>query len=88
METGESWTLVLPEGRYASEALFAPRVGGTAEDDGYLVSFITDENSGTSECMLIDARDIEAGAVCRIALPHKISSGTHSCWTQRGSLRP
>ena len=88
LETGESWTLVLPEGRYASEAPFAPRVGGTAEDDGYLVSFITDENSGTSECMLIDARDIEAGAVCRIALPHKISSGTHSCWTQRGSLRP
>ena len=87
LDTRESWTLTLPEGRYASEAPFAPRVGGADEDDGYLVSFITDENSGTSECILIDAKDIEAGPVCRIALPHKISSGTHSWWAERGDLR-
>jgi carotenoid cleavage dioxygenase len=86
LETGDSWSLKLEEGRYASEAPFAPRIGGTAEDDGYLVSFIIDENSGTSECVLIDARDIEAGPVCRIALPHKISSGTHSWWAERGEL--
>ncbi len=86
LETGESWTLELEEGRYASETPFAPRIGSMAEDDGYLLSFITDENTGTSECMLIDARDIEAGPVCRIALPHKISSGTHSCWADRAAL--
>ena len=87
LETGESWSLMLEEGRYASEAPFAPRVGSTAEDDGYLVSFIIDENRGTSECVLIDARDIAAGPVCRIALPHKISSGTHSWWADRAVLR-
>ena len=86
LETGKSWSLMLPEGRYASEAPFAPRIGGVDEDDGYLVSFITDENTATSECILIDARDIEAGPVCRIALPHKISSGTHSCWANRAML--
>ncbi|OYY92008.1 MAG: apocarotenoid-15,15'-oxygenase [Sphingomonas sp. 28-66-16] len=86
LETGDSWSLMLDEGRYASEAPFAPRLGSTAEDDGYLVSFITDENRGTSECVLIDARDIAAGPVCRIALPHKISSGTHSWWADRASL--
>jgi carotenoid cleavage dioxygenase len=57
-----------------------------AEDDGYLVSFITDENTGTSECVLLDARDIAAGPVCRIALPHKLCSGTHSCWADRAQL--
>ena len=87
LDTGESWTLMLEDGRYASEAPFAPRIGSTAEDDGYLVSFITDENRGTSECILIDAADIEAGPVCRIALPHKISSGTHSHWADRTVLR-
>ena len=87
LETGTTSELMLAEGRYASEAPFAPRVGGVAEDDGYLVSFITDENSGTSECILIDAQDLAAGPVCRIALPHKISSGTHSCWTERAMLR-
>ena len=77
----------LEPGRTASEAPFAPRLGSTAEDDGYLVSFITDENSGTSECILLAAARIEDGPVCRIALPHKLCSGTHSCWADRTSIR-
>ena len=85
--TGQSTTLALEEGRYASEAPFAPRVGAVVEDDGYLVSFIIDEVRGTSECILIDAQDIAAGPVCRIALPHKISSGTHAHWADRSVLR-
>jgi carotenoid cleavage dioxygenase-like enzyme len=84
--SGESWQVKLEEGRYASEAPFAPRVGSTEEDDGYLVSFITDENTGTSECILIDCKRFADGPVCRIALPHKISSGTHSHFVERVDL--
>jgi carotenoid cleavage dioxygenase-like enzyme len=87
LETGKSQTLNLGEGRYASEAPFAPRLGATEEDDGYLVSFVTDENTGTSECILIDARRFEAGPVARIALPHKLCSGTHSVWADRAFIR-
>lgn len=86
MVTGESWSLQLPEGRYGSEAPFAPRVGAVDEDDGYLVSFVTDENRGTSECILIDCKRFAEGPVCRIALPHKISSGTHAHWADRLAL--
>ncbi len=84
--SGESWTYDLAPGRYGSEAPFAPRLGATAEDDGYLVSFITDENTGRSECILLDAARIQDGPVCRIALPHKICSGTHACWGERDKL--
>jgi carotenoid cleavage dioxygenase len=56
------------------------------EDDGYLVSFVTDENCGTSECILIDCKRFAEGPVCRIALPHKISSGTHAHWVDRLAL--
>ncbi len=84
--TGESWTYDLGPGRYASEAPFAPRIGAKAEDDGYLVSFVTDENTGRSECILLDAARIEAGPVCRIALPHKLCSGTHACWADRSRV--
>ena len=86
LETGESTEYRLPEGRYASEAPFAPRIGAVDEDDGYLVSFITDENTGASECVLLDARRIEAGPVVRIALPHKLCSGTHAVWADRAML--
>ena len=87
LQTGQSWSIELPEGRYASEAPFVPRIGATDEDDGYLVSFIIDENTGTSECILVDCKDFEAGPVVRIALPHKLSSGTHSVWADRDFIR-
>ncbi len=64
LETGRSWTLSFGDNRYGSEAPFAPRVGARDEDDGYLVSFITDMNANRSECVVIDAKDIEAGPVC------------------------
>jgi len=88
LDTGQSWVFELPEGQYASEAPFIPRPGATAEDDGYLVSFITDENTGNSECVLLDAKRIQDGPICRIALPHKICSGTHACWADREQLSP
>ncbi len=87
LETGQSWTYELGENRYGSEAPFAPRVGAKDEDDGYLVSFITDLDADRSECVLIDAKDIEAGPVCRIILPHRISSGTHAVWANGEDIR-
>jgi carotenoid cleavage dioxygenase-like enzyme len=87
VQTGESWTYPFGAGRYGSETPFAPRLGSRKEDDGYLVSFVTDENDGTSECILLDAARIQDGPVCRIALPHKLCSGTHSCWADRNYIR-
>lgn len=87
VKTGKTSEFVLGPNRFASEAPFAPRIGASEEDDGYLVSFITDENTGTSECILLDARHLEDGPVCRIALPHKLCSGTHACWAGRDRMR-
>jgi carotenoid cleavage dioxygenase-like enzyme len=49
LQTGKSWEMRLPEGQFASEAPFAPRVNAKDEDDGYLVTFVTNENTGKSE---------------------------------------
>jgi carotenoid cleavage dioxygenase len=87
LKTGQSWSLPLEEGRFASEAPFAPRLGATDEDDGYLVSFVIDENRGASECILVDCKRFTDGPVARIALPHKLSSGTHSTWADRALIR-
>ncbi|MGD8580193.1 MAG: carotenoid oxygenase family protein, partial [Lysobacterales bacterium] len=73
--------------RYGSEPGFAPRVGAAEEDDGYLVTFVTDMIEDRSECVLLDARHIEAGPVCRILLPHRISSGTHATWAHGEDIR-
>ncbi len=86
LETGASQSYEFGPGRFASESPFAPRIGATAEDDGYLVSFVADLNSDTSECVLIDARDIAAGPVCRIRLPERICAGTHSSWANGSDI--
>jgi carotenoid cleavage dioxygenase-like enzyme len=88
LETGGSTTLEFGPNRYGSEAPFAPRVGAADEDDGYLVSFITDMDADLSECVLIDAKDVAAGPVCHIRLPHRISSGTHATWAPATALTP
>ena len=80
LDKGTSVSVSLGERRYASESPFVPRLNAKSEDDGYLVSFVTDMVANRSECVLIDALKLEAGPVCRIFLPHRISCGTHSTW--------
>ncbi|MEO1707764.1 MAG: carotenoid oxygenase family protein [Pseudomonadota bacterium] len=86
LETGDSETLMFGENRFGSEAPFAPRPGAGAEDEGYLLSFITDLDTDQSECVIIDAQNVSAGPVARIILPHRISSGTHAAWASRDIL--
>ncbi len=79
LETGAEQRFTYPDGVYASEAPMAPR-GGGAEDDGWLVTFITDTNRDCSEAHIFDAAHVDAGPIARIALPSRICVGTHACW--------
>ena len=67
-------------GRWASEAPFAPKPGGTAEDDGWVLSFVYDENEQRSELVILDAHDITLGPVARVLIPRRIPIGFHACW--------
>ena len=76
------------DGVFGSEAPFAPRAGGGAsEDDGYLLSLVSDMNRDCSECWIYAAQDFTAGPVAKVRLPQRVPSGVHSCWAGRGSLR-
>ena len=65
---------------YASEAPMAPCPRGSAEDDGYLLTYTIDLQRDLSECWIFDAKDITRGPVARVGLPERICSGTHACW--------
>ena len=69
-------------GVFASEAPFCPRDGATSEGDGYVVTFTTDMNTGTSECQVFDATSLERGPIARLRLPMRIASGTHATWSR------
>ena len=66
--------------RHGGEAVFAPRRGCASEDDGYLVCFVHDEADNQSECLIIDAQNIEAGPIASIIMPFRVPYGFHAGW--------
>jgi carotenoid cleavage dioxygenase-like enzyme len=84
--TGREERIGFGEGVYGSETTMAPRLGGTAEDDGYLITLTTDMNANESFCLVLDAARLVDGPVCTLALPERISSGTHATWAPGASL--
>lgn len=85
--TGAEERFAFDDGVYGSETAMAPRVGSSAEDDGYLVTLTTDMNADASYCLVFDAARLTDGPVCKLALPERISSGTHSTWAPGSELR-
>ena len=45
-----------------------------------LITFTSDVPNDESHCEIYDAKAMADGAVARIKLPERISSGTHACW--------
>ncbi len=69
-----------PEGWYGGETVFCPREGSADEGDGYLVTFVVEEATGRSELHILDASDLSADPVCRLAVPQRVPTGYHACW--------
>jgi len=87
VQTGAEERISFGEGVYGSETAMAPRVGSRAEDDGYLVTFTTDVNADASYCLVFDAARLTDGPVCKLQLPERICSGTHSTWVAGAEVR-
>ncbi len=62
------------------EPVFAPDPNGTAEDDGWLLNFVFDRETQTSEFRILDARTLDAEPVARIHLPRRVPFGFHGNW--------
>lgn len=62
------------------EHVFAPDPDGTAEDDGWLLSFVTDRTTERSELVILDARDVAAEPVARVQMATRVPIGFHANW--------
>jgi carotenoid cleavage dioxygenase len=83
-ERNHSETHVFGPNRFGGEMVFAPRIGKTAEDDGYLLGFVHDEGTGQSELLVLDAREVSRGPVARVAMPRRVPYGFHAAWSELG----
>lgn len=80
MEYDRRWVLDLPVGVYAGEPCFVPDPQGRGEDDGWLLTYVTDLRSNVAELWILDAIQIGAGPVAAIELPAWVPAGVHGAW--------
>mmetsp|Transcript_9373 Transcript_9373/g.19668 ORF Transcript_9373/g.19668 Transcript_9373/m.19668 type:complete len:655 (-) Transcript_9373:82-2046(-) len=75
----DSW---MPEAyEFCGEPMFAPKVDGSAEEDGYVLTVLFDGKAEQSELLIFDSSSVSAGPVCRIPLGIGIPHGLHGCFT-------
>lgn len=84
LSTGETIQYNLGAGRHGAEPYFVQRAGATAEDDGYLLSFVYDEGRNKSELLILDAQDFSRQAIARVLLPARVPYGFHGSWNPDG----
>ena len=64
----------------SGEHVFVPDPDGSAEDDGWLMSFVTDRATEQSELVILDARDISSEPVARVKMAARVPIGFHANW--------
>ncbi|MEM9133171.1 MAG: carotenoid oxygenase family protein [Actinomycetota bacterium] len=69
-----------PRGHRPGEPVFIPAEDGTAEDDGYLMTYVHAEDTDTSYLSIVDASDLTAEPVAEVHLPFRIPVGFHGSW--------
>jgi all-trans-8'-apo-beta-carotenal 15,15'-oxygenase len=80
METGRETLVTLGREHYPSEPIFIPRPGGSAEDDGWLLTQTYDATSDKTYVAVLDAKAPEAGPMARAWLDHAFPLTFHGTW--------
>jgi carotenoid cleavage dioxygenase-like enzyme len=91
LHTGAQQRWAYGPGVFGSEAPFAARAGVDTgapgkEDDGYLVTFVTDTADWSSAALVFDAKDITVGPIARVRIPHRVPAGFHATWMAADEL--
>lgn len=74
-------------GCYASEPVFVEREAAEEEDDGYLVAYVSNENTQESEFVVMDAKSPTLEIVAAVKLPHRVPQGFHSIFVKQTDLQ-
>ncbi|OKH29153.1 carotenoid oxygenase family protein [Chroogloeocystis siderophila] len=81
LESGQRqlWSAA-PRG-FVSEPIFVERPGGESEDDGWILALVYDATYHRSDVVILNARNLEQGAIARLHLKHHVPYGLHGSFT-------
>jgi carotenoid cleavage dioxygenase-like enzyme len=80
LHTGGRQVHAFGANRYPGEFVFVPRHADSAEDDGWLMGYVIDVTSQTTDLVIINAQDFAGKAQATITLPHRVPPGFHGNW--------
>ena len=78
-QTGERHSIELGLGRMAGESVFVAADNSAAEDDGYLMTYVHDTATNTSEFAIFDAGSMSNEPIAAVKLP-RVPFGFHGNW--------
>jgi len=78
-QTGSRTSIELGKGRVSGEAVFVASAAAKSEDDGYLMTYVYDAASDTSEFVIFDALTMAADPIATVQLP-RVPFGFHGSW--------
>ncbi|PXX71189.1 carotenoid cleavage dioxygenase [Nocardia tenerifensis] len=78
--TGQRQLFAHGHGRMPGEAVFVPAAGATREDDGYLLTIVSDISTDSSQLLVMDASDLAKPAIAAVDLPQRVPAGIHGHW--------
>lgn len=88
LERGSSSYHDFGAGRTGGEGVFVPRSSTSAEDDGWLITYVFDAADQRSEMVVIASQDFSAPPVARVKIPARIPFGFHGTWLDAEKLQP
>jgi carotenoid cleavage dioxygenase-like enzyme len=78
LDSGAAIERRYPAGWCGGEVSFAGLGQDGSEDEGVLITFVTEQSSGRSELWLLAADDLEI--IARLAIPSRVPPGFHTRW--------
>ncbi|KAK8657923.1 hypothetical protein V6N13_036140 [Hibiscus sabdariffa] len=73
-------------GCYGGEPFFVAKEGEKSEDDGYLLSYVHNENTGESRLLVMDAKSADLDIVATVKLPQRVPYGFHGLFVKETQL--
>lgn len=67
-------------GRVPGEFVFVPRGSDAPEGDGWVMGYVIDRTTDTTDLVILDASDMSLPPVASIHIPHRIPPGFHGNW--------
>lgn len=82
-ETGKVDEWLLKPAEFCGEPLFIAKDGMNEEDDGYLITVTFDGEKSTSDVVILDAKSLAQGPICRFPLSNPMPHGRRGCWVPK-----